>query len=87
MAVLSMAGEAVAPVGLMGRPVYELRGVSKTFAKRNVQALDKVDLTLREGTFSSIIGAERLRKVDPAQDHGRAAAALVRAASFWPASR
>ena len=56
MAVLSMAGQAVAPVGLMGRPVYELRGVSKTFAKRNVQALDKVDLTLREGTFSAIIG-------------------------------
>jgi NitT/TauT family transport system ATP-binding protein len=54
--VVSMAGEAVAPVGLMGRPVYELRGVSKTFAKRNVQALDKVDLTLREGTFSAIIG-------------------------------
>jgi len=56
MAVLSMAGEAVAPVGLTGRPVYELRGVSKTFARRNVQALDKVDLVLREGTFSSIIG-------------------------------
>ncbi|WP_404291904.1 ABC transporter ATP-binding protein [Microvirga sp. RSM25] len=56
MAVLSMAGEAVAPVGLLGRPVFELRGVSKTFARRNVQALDKVDLVLREGTFSSVIG-------------------------------
>jgi NitT/TauT family transport system ATP-binding protein len=56
MAIVSMAGEAVAPVGLMGRPVYELRGVSKTFARRNVQALDKVDLVLREGTFSSVIG-------------------------------
>ena len=56
MAVLSMAGDAIAPVGLTGRPVYELRGVSKTFARRNVHALDKVDLMLREGTFSAIIG-------------------------------
>jgi NitT/TauT family transport system ATP-binding protein len=56
MPVQSRAGRAIAPVGLAGRPVYELRGVSKTFARRNVHALDKVDLTLREGTFSAIIG-------------------------------
>jgi len=39
------------------RPVYRLRGVSKTFARRNIQALDSVDLTLTEGTFASVIGA------------------------------
>jgi NitT/TauT family transport system ATP-binding protein len=48
---------AAVPVGLVGRPVYELRGVSKTFVRRNVHALDKVDLTLTEGSFSSVIGA------------------------------
>jgi NitT/TauT family transport system ATP-binding protein len=56
MAVLSKPGNADTPAGLRGRPVYELRRVSKTFAKRNVQALDEVDLTLREGTFSAVIG-------------------------------
>ena len=39
------------------RPVYELRGVSKSYVRRQVQALDKVDLTLNEGTFSSVIGS------------------------------
>jgi NitT/TauT family transport system ATP-binding protein len=39
-----------------GRPVYELHGVSKTFTRRNVQALDKVDLLLTEGSFSAVIG-------------------------------
>jgi NitT/TauT family transport system ATP-binding protein len=48
--------EAMAPVGLRGRPVYQLRGVSKRFARRDVQALDRVDLTLHEGSFSSVIG-------------------------------
>ena len=45
------------PAGQKARPVYELRGVSKTFARRNVHALDRVDLTLREGSFSSVIGS------------------------------
>src|SRR3546814_9236086 len=31
--------------------------VSKSFPKRNIQALDRIDLTLREGSFSSVIGA------------------------------
>jgi len=48
---------APVPVGLVGRPVYELRDVSKTFVRRNVHALDKVSLTLTEGSFSSVIGA------------------------------
>lgn len=44
------------PAGLSGRPVYELAGVSKTFARRNVHALDNIDLCLTEGSFSAIIG-------------------------------
>ncbi len=45
------------PAGRTARPVYELRGVSKTFARRGVHALDRVDLTLREGGFASVIGS------------------------------
>ena len=37
-------------------PLYELRGVSKTFLRRGVRALEGVDLTLHEGSFSSVIG-------------------------------
>ena len=44
---------AAAPAG----PVYDLRNVTKVFAKRNVQALDRVDLTLVQGSFASVIGA------------------------------
>jgi NitT/TauT family transport system ATP-binding protein len=47
----------LAPAGQTARPVYELRGVSKTFARRGVHALDRVDLTLREGGFASVIGS------------------------------
>jgi NitT/TauT family transport system ATP-binding protein len=43
--------------GQRARPVYELRRVSKTYARRNIQALGSVDLTLTEGSFSSVIGA------------------------------
>jgi NitT/TauT family transport system ATP-binding protein len=45
------------PAGQEARPVYELRGVSKTYARRNIQALGNVDLTLTAGSFSSVIGA------------------------------
>jgi NitT/TauT family transport system ATP-binding protein len=45
------------PVGDVPRPVFQLRGVSKHYARRNVQALDKVDLTLPRGSFASIIGS------------------------------
>lgn len=44
------------PAGLSDRPVYELRGVSKTFTRRNVHALDNIDLSLTPGSFSAIIG-------------------------------
>jgi NitT/TauT family transport system ATP-binding protein len=47
----------LAPAGHTARPVYELHGVSKTFARRGVHALDRVDLALREGEFASIIGS------------------------------
>ena len=39
------------PAGLEGRPVFELRGVSKTYKRRNVHALEKIDLRLTEGSF------------------------------------
>ncbi|MPZ37438.1 MAG: ATP-binding cassette domain-containing protein [Rhizobiales bacterium] len=45
------------PAGLDARPVYELRGVNKTFPRRGVHALDRIDLTLHEGGFASVIGA------------------------------
>ncbi len=54
---MTSAVTAFAPAGLDARPVYELRNVTKTFPKRNVHALDRVDLTLREGSFASVIGA------------------------------
>lgn len=38
-------------------PVYELRNVRKTYARRQLVALEGVDLTLRKGSFSSVIGA------------------------------
>lgn len=43
-------------VGPRGRPVYELRGVAKYYAHGHVRALEEVDLTLTEGSFSSVIG-------------------------------
>ncbi len=45
------------PAGQATRPVYQLRGVTKNYARRNVQALDRIDLTLPAGSFASIIGA------------------------------
>ncbi|WP_343039123.1 ABC transporter ATP-binding protein [Propylenella binzhouense] len=54
---MTAAVRSAAPsAGPEGRPVYQLKGVSKAFPRRNVQALDTVTLTLREGSFSSIIG-------------------------------
>ena len=45
------------PVAQDARSVYVLRGVSKFYPKRDVHALDNVNLTLKEGSFSSVIGA------------------------------
>lgn len=54
---MTAAVRPAAPAGPQGRPVYELTGVSKTFARRAVHALDNIDLTLTEGSFSAVIGA------------------------------
>ena len=81
MAVPSMAGRAAAPVGLEGRPVYELRGVSKTFAQAQRAGARQGRSHAARGHLLGDHRPERLRQVDPAQDHGRAAAALGRAAS------
>jgi NitT/TauT family transport system ATP-binding protein len=43
--------------GPVGRPVYQLTGVSKTYARRNVVALQNANLTLTEGGFASVIGS------------------------------
>ena len=45
------------PAGQGAQPVYELRNVTKVFPQRNVQALDRVDLTLERGSFASVIGS------------------------------
>jgi NitT/TauT family transport system ATP-binding protein len=51
------AVDAAIPAGREGRPVYELRGVSKFYARRVVHALDSVDLAIPEGSFASVIGS------------------------------
>jgi NitT/TauT family transport system ATP-binding protein len=54
---MTAAVTALAPAALHTRPVYQLRGVSKTFARRNLKALDAIDLTLDQGRFAAVIGA------------------------------
>lgn len=51
------AVKAHEPAGHSGRPVYELNGVSKTFVRRNVHALDRIGLTLAEASFTAVIGS------------------------------
>lgn len=41
----------------LGAPVYELTNVSKTYARNQVVALQDVSLTLRKGSFTSVIGS------------------------------
>lgn len=41
----------------LGAPVYELTHVSKTYARNAVVALEDVSLTLRKGSFTSVIGS------------------------------
>lgn len=50
------ANETVNGAGAARRPVYQLAGVSKSFAQGSIKALDTVDLTLTEGSFSAVIG-------------------------------
>ena len=54
----ALAAEAVAAAGASGgEPVYQLGNVGKTYARNKVVALEHVSLTLRKGSFSSIIGS------------------------------
>ncbi len=41
----------------LGTPVYELTHVSKTYARNLVVALEDINLTLRKGSFTSVIGS------------------------------
>ena len=41
----------------LGEPVYELNNVGKTYTRNKVIALEGVSLTLRKGSFSSVIGS------------------------------
>lgn len=41
----------------MAPPVFTLRGVGKTYARRELTALESVDLVLPKGSFSSVIGS------------------------------
>ncbi|WP_424964539.1 ABC transporter ATP-binding protein [Dinoroseobacter sp. S375] len=41
----------------LGAPVYQLTHVSKTYARNSVVALEDVSLTLRKGSFTSVIGS------------------------------
>jgi NitT/TauT family transport system ATP-binding protein len=54
---MSTAAAALHSVPPTREPVYALDRVSKTFAVRSIQALDNVDLTLEQGTFSAVIGS------------------------------
>lgn len=53
---MTASEEISSPAGLSGRPVYELLGVGKTYVNRKTHALDNIDLSLTEGSFSAIIG-------------------------------
>ena len=55
MTTISAATSDVQPA--LGAPVYELTHVSKTYARNRMIALDDVSLTLRKGSFSSVIGS------------------------------
>ncbi len=48
---------AAAVLNPVKEPVYELKAVSKTYTRRNVHALETVDLTLERGSFSAVIGS------------------------------
>jgi NitT/TauT family transport system ATP-binding protein len=51
------AAAALSPAKSLREPVYQLSHVGKTYARNAVTALDDVNLTLRKGSFSSVIGS------------------------------
>ncbi|MBV0891371.1 ABC transporter ATP-binding protein [Paracoccus sp. Z118] len=56
MATGRLEGQMVS-AGASAPPVYQVRGLSKTFARRNVKALANVGFDLPKGSFTSVIGA------------------------------
>jgi NitT/TauT family transport system ATP-binding protein len=46
-----------APTAPEVRPVYEIEGLAKTYARNSLTALTDVNLTLRKGEFVSVIGS------------------------------
>lgn len=54
---MSMAGAHDYSGAPLGAPVYELTHVGKTYARNRVVALEDVSLTLRKGSFTSVIGS------------------------------
>lgn len=53
---MSAAAAVLHPVP-QREPVYELKSVTKVYPRRNVHALESVDLTLERGSFSAVIGS------------------------------
>ena len=51
------AAVALNPVITRREPVYQLSNVGKTYARNAITALEDVNLTLRKGSFSSVIGS------------------------------
>lgn len=54
---MAVSAAVRAEPSLAGAPVYELTNVGKTYARNSLQALKDVSLTLRKGSFSSVIGS------------------------------
>jgi NitT/TauT family transport system ATP-binding protein len=54
---MSAAAAVLHPVSSQREPVYELKSVTKVYHRRNVHALEAVDLTLERGSFSAVIGS------------------------------
>lgn len=54
---MSASAANVGAQSISGEPVYELTNVSKTYASNQVVALEDVSITLKKGSFSSVIGS------------------------------
>ena len=54
---MSEAAALTEPPPKEGAPVYALTNVGKTYARNKITALEGVTLTLRKGSFSSVIGS------------------------------
>ncbi|NND92926.1 MAG: ABC transporter ATP-binding protein [Granulosicoccus sp.] len=54
---MNVSARAIGEAATNSVPVYELRNVGKTYARNKVLALEQVSLTLKKGSFSSVIGS------------------------------